>query len=208
MAPKNAFLYTLAIVLASLYIAAADPDILVDYIVPRGATNVTADYFTYTGLRDIIEGATPKNFTLTIVSMIEYPALNGQSVSYAFLQFPPRSVNSPHSHPRGSEILLLLSGRLEVFLVDTDFKLFTKTLEKGEMFLFPKGLVHYQYNNDPKDPATALSAFGSANFGRVTLPETIFITSVPDIVLAKSFQTDIATIQKIKNGLVGSNGLN
>ncbi|KAK3034921.1 hypothetical protein RJ639_032321 [Escallonia herrerae] len=208
MAPKNAFLYMLAIVLASLHIAAADPDILVDYIVPPNATNVTADYFTYTGLRGLIGGATPANFTLTIVSMFEFPALNGQSVSYAFLQFPPLSVNSPHSHPRGSEILLLLSGRLDIFLVDTDFKLFTTTLDRGDMFLFPKGLVHYQYNSDPKNPATALAAFGSANFGRVTLPQALFTTSVPDIVLAKSFQTDIATIQKIKNGLVGSTGPN
>ncbi|KAK3031067.1 hypothetical protein RJ639_035098 [Escallonia herrerae] len=201
MAPKNAFSYVLAIVFASLYIAAADPDILVDYIVPPNVTNVTADYFTYTGLRDVIRGAPPTDFTLTIVSMFEFPALNGQSVAYAFLQFPPHSVNEPHSHPRGSEILILLSGRLDVFLVDTDFKLFTKTLEKGEMFLFPKGLMHYQYNSDPRNQAVALSAFGSANFGRVSVPQALFNTSVPNIILAKSFNTDVATIQKIKNAL-------
>ncbi|KAK3034922.1 hypothetical protein RJ639_032322 [Escallonia herrerae] len=200
MAPKNAFSYVLAIVLASLYMASADPDILVDYIVPPNVTNVTADYFTYTGLRGVIGGAPPTNFTLTVVTMIEFPALNGQSVSYAFLQFPPLSVNAPHSHPRGSEILLLLSGTLDVFLVDTNLKFFTKTLEKGDMFLFPKGLLHYQYNSNAKNQANALSAFGSANFGRVSVPEALFNTSVPDIILAKSFNTDVATIQKIKNG--------
>ncbi|KAL2536107.1 Germin-like protein [Forsythia ovata] len=70
-----------------------------------------------------------------------------------------------------------------------------------EHSLLRKGLVHYQYNADPKEPAIAVSAFGSANAGTASLPTTLFATGVDDTVLAKSFKTDVTTIQKLKAGL-------
>jgi hypothetical protein len=69
------------------------------------------------------------------------------------------------------------------------------------MFVFPKGLVHYQSNANAKNPATAISAFGSANAGTVSVPSTVFATGIDDNILAKAFKTDIGTIQKIKAGL-------
>lgn len=52
------------------------------------------------------------------------------------------------------------------------------------MFVFPKGLVHFQYNSDAKNPAAAVSAFGSANAGTVSLPKTLFATNIEDGILA------------------------
>uniref|UniRef100_J3N0A6 Cupin type-1 domain-containing protein n=1 Tax=Oryza brachyantha TaxID=4533 RepID=J3N0A6_ORYBR len=46
--------------------------------------------------------------------MAEFPALNGQSVSYATLVFPPGSVNPPHTHPRSAELLLVVNGALSI----------------------------------------------------------------------------------------------
>jgi hypothetical protein len=69
------------------------------------------------------------------------------------------------------------------------------------MFVFPKGLVHYQSNVNAKNPATAISAFGNANAGTVSVPSTVFATGIDDYILAKAFEIDIATIQKIKAGL-------
>ncbi|KAJ8568484.1 hypothetical protein K7X08_028017 [Anisodus acutangulus] len=63
------------------------------------------------------------------------------------------------------------------------------------------GLVHYQYNSDWNKSATAVSAFGSANAGTVSLPTTLFATGIDDQILAKSFKSDVATIQKMKAGL-------
>ncbi|KAJ6927664.1 germin-like protein 9-3 [Populus alba x Populus x berolinensis] len=37
---------------------------------------------------------------------------------------------------------------LQVGFVDTTNKLFTQTLQAGDMFIVPKGLVHFQYNAD------------------------------------------------------------
>lgn len=87
-------------------------------------------------------------------------------------------------------------------LIDTTNKLFTQMLQKGDLFVFPKGLVHFQFNSDPKNPAIAISSFGSANAGTISIPATIFTTGIKDLVLAKSFKTDVSTVQKLKAGLV------
>ncbi|KAK9999619.1 hypothetical protein SO802_019222 [Lithocarpus litseifolius] len=109
--------------------------------------------------------------------------------------------NPPHIHPHASELLFLFRGTLQAGFVDTTNKLFTQTLQAGDIFVFPKGLVHFQYNANTQIPALAVSAFGSANAGTVSLPNTLFTTGIDNNILAKSFKTDIATIQALKAGL-------
>ncbi|MCD7465780.1 hypothetical protein HAX54_001935 [Datura stramonium] len=181
---------------------AGDTDILTDFIVPENRTGDTIDgnFFTFTGTRGIF-GNIITNFKVTKASKAEFPALDGQSTSLAVLQFPGGGVNPPHTHPRAAELLFVVEGCLEVGLVDSTNKLYTQTLQIGDMFVFPKGLVHYQYNSDWNKSATAVSAFGSANAGTVSIPISLFDTGVDDQILAKSFKTDVATIQKIKAGL-------
>ncbi|KAE8692742.1 hypothetical protein F3Y22_tig00110831pilonHSYRG00628 [Hibiscus syriacus] len=199
----NVFISLLFSSLPILQIAlAGDPDILTDFIVPENQNTVDGNFFTYTGMRVIVnETSFPANFTVLKATMEEFPALNGQSVSYALLQFPASSVNPPHTHPRSAELLFLADGNLEVGFVDTTNKLFTQSLQSGDMFIFPKGLVHYQYNADTNHPAIAISAFGSANAGTVSIPKTLFATDIDDDILAKSFKTDVSTIQALKAGL-------
>nr|XP_023925697.1 germin-like protein 9-3 [Quercus suber] len=185
--------------LATIQMAiAGDPDILSDFIVPANVTTIDASFFTFTGMRFLVPATT---FKVSKISLAEFPALNGQSVSYAVLQFPTGTPNPPHIHPCASELIFLSQGTLQVGIVDTTNKLFTHTLQKGDVFVFPKGLVHSQYNADPQEPALAIPAFGSANAGTVSLPNTLFTTGIDDNVLAKSFKTDVATIQALKAGL-------
>ncbi|MBA0750927.1 hypothetical protein Gogos_002303 [Gossypium gossypioides] len=205
MASRISTMKLLSLVLSSFVIVqialAGDPDILSDFLVPN-QNNVDGSFFTYTGMRVLVNQSTfPANFTILKASMVEFPALNGQSVSYAVLQYPASSLNPPHTHPRAAELLFLVDGSLEVGFVDTTNKLFTQSLQAGDMFIFPKGLVHYQYNADPNNPAIAISSFGSANAGTVSLPKTLFATNIDDTILAKSFKTDVSTIQALKAGL-------
>ncbi|XVE79222.1 hypothetical protein DITRI_Ditri14bG0040400 [Diplodiscus trichospermus] len=178
---------------------AGDTDITSDFLVPPGLNNTDGNFFTFTGMRSLAEN--PTNFTVTKASAVEFPALNGQSVSYAVLQFPAGSTNVLHTHPRSAELLFLMAGSLQVGFVDTTNKLYTQTIQAGDMFLFPKGLVHFQYNADANNSAVAISAFGSANAGTVSLPKTLFATSIEDDILAKSFKIDVATVQALKSGL-------
>lgn len=181
--------------------AMADPDIISDFIKPTPNATVDANYFTFTGMRVLVGGTPPITFTVLKATMAEFPALFGQSVSYAVLQFPSGTVNPPHTHPRSAELLFLVDGTLEVGFVDTKNNLFNQTLQAGDLFVFPKGLVHYQYNADSQNSALAISAFGSASAGTVSIPATLFTTNIDDNVLALSLKTDVATIQKLKAGL-------
>jgi quercetin dioxygenase-like cupin family protein len=165
--------------------------------------SVDGNFFTFTGMRSLVGEGPPTAFKVLKATLAEFPALNGQSVSIAVLEFPAGIPNPPHTHPRSAELLFLVDGTLQVGFVDTTNKLFTQTLQTGDMFVFPKGLVHFQYNVDAKAPALAISAFGSANAGLVSIPNTLFNTSIDNNVLALSFKTgtDVATIQHLKAGL-------
>ncbi|XXG48999.1 hypothetical protein AAC387_Pa02g3300 [Persea americana] len=165
-------LFLLIVALATSHIAnASDPDITSDFIIPPSINAVDGNFFTYTGMRGILDADFPATLNVTKATMAELPALNGQSVSSAVLRYPAGgSVNPPHTHPRSAELLLLID-------------------------------VHYQYNPDAENPATAISAFGSASAGTVSVPSSVFASGIDDAILAKSFKTDVATIQKIRAGL-------
>ncbi|KAM3398866.1 hypothetical protein P3S68_002382 [Capsicum galapagoense] len=138
-------LLSLAISLVLFQMASAgNPDILTDFVFPLDVLSVDASYFTFSGLRGLVGAPPPEKFKGTKASVTEFPALNGQSISYAILQYPAGSVNAVHSHPRSSELLFLVSGTLEVGFIDTTNKIFNPTLQTGDVFEFPKGLVHYQ----------------------------------------------------------------
>ncbi|OMO80584.1 Germin [Corchorus capsularis] len=186
--------------LASM-VHASDPDIISDFLAPANSSYLDGNFFTYTGLRGIFSADYPPEFKVTKASMAEFPALNGQSVSFATLEYPDGTLNTPHIHPRASELLIVVDGSLEVGFVDTTGTLYAQTLQLGDMFVFPKGLVHYQYNPSSNKPAMAVSSFGSANAGTVSLPSTLFATGIDDDVLAKGFKTDAATIDRLKAGL-------
>ncbi|XP_058087474.1 germin-like protein 9-3 [Magnolia sinica] len=197
-------LWLLVVTLAIAQMAnAGDPNILSDFILPPNVTDVDGTFFTFTGFQALANSKNTTTFKVTKASMVEFPALNGQSVSYAALQYPVGSANPPHTHPRSAELLLVMVGSLEVGFVDTTNKLYTRTLYAGDMFVFPKGLVHYQYNTNAQDsiPTLAFSAFGSVNAGTVSLPATLFATGIDDTILATSFKTDVETVQKLKAGL-------
>ncbi|OWM73642.1 putative germin-like protein 9-2 [Punica granatum] len=202
-APAVVFLLFLASSFVAVHFSeAGDADILTDFVVPSNATPpVDGNFFTFTGMRALAGAPFPATFKVTKASLAEFPALNGQSVSYAVLQFPAGTPNPPHTHPRSSELLFLVEGSLQVGFVDSTNKLFTQTLQAGDIFIFPKGLLHFQYNSDAQKEAVAISAFGSANAGTMSIPVTVFTTGIDDNILAKSFKTDVGTIHALKAGL-------
>ncbi|CAM8964254.1 unnamed protein product [Rhodiola kirilowii] len=197
----SALFFTVALFATNAVVHAGDPDILTDFILPLGSNGVNGSFFSYSGFRSVFYAPEPSTFKVTKAFMTEFPALNGQSVGMAVLQFPVGTVNPPHTHPRSAELLFVVEGSLEVGFVDTTNKLYTQSLQLGDTFIFPKGLVHFQFNADANVPAVAISAFGSAAAGTVSVPTTLFNTSIDNAVLAKSFKTDVVTIMKLKAGL-------
>jgi hypothetical protein len=82
---------------------ASDPDILTDFVVPQDLladpSQLNGTFFTYTRLVSGNAGD-PAKFTATKATAAEFPALLGQSVSFAALVFGAGTVNPPHIHPR------------------------------------------------------------------------------------------------------------
>ncbi|KAF8413485.1 hypothetical protein HHK36_001472 [Tetracentron sinense] len=92
-----------------------------------------------------------------------------------------------------TEILTVLEGTLYVGFVTSnpENRLITKVLNKGDVFVFPEGLIHFQFNTAHTN-AVAIAALGSQNPGVITIANAVFGSKPPisDDVLAKAFQVD------------------
>ncbi|KAK8634140.1 hypothetical protein V6N13_014969 [Hibiscus sabdariffa] len=71
-------------------------------------------------------------------------------LTYLWLEFDytPHGLNSPHAHPRATEILVLLEGTLYVGFVTSnpDNRPIAEVLYPRNVFVFPVDLVHFQFN--------------------------------------------------------------
>ena len=139
---------------------------------------------------------------VTPVTVEELPGLNTLGISMARIDFAPQGINPPHTHPRATEILTVMEGRILVGFVTSNpqNRLITKELQKGDVFVFPEGLIHFQ-KNVGNGYAVAIAALSSQNPGVITIANAIF-GSNPDIagdILAKAFQVDINVIYQIQS---------
>ncbi|PHT96832.1 putative germin-like protein 2-3 [Capsicum chinense] len=130
---------------------------------------------------------------VTAVNVAQVPGLNTHGISLARIDYAPWGIDTPHTHPRATEILKVLEGSLQVGFVtsNTENRLITKVLTKGDVFVFSIGLVHYQRNVGYGN-AVAIAALSSQNPGVITIANAVF-ESEPAIetdILAKAFQVD------------------
>jgi oxalate decarboxylase/phosphoglucose isomerase-like protein (cupin superfamily) len=103
-----------------------------------------------------------------------FPALKNTGVSSGTFELLPCAIGPPHLHPRSSELFHVLDGSfLTGFLEENGGRYIENNLTKGEMTVFPQGLVHFVQNLDCKN-ATFLSSFGSEDPGTLTLSTNLF----------------------------------
>jgi quercetin dioxygenase-like cupin family protein len=180
--------------------------ILVNGFTCKPASKVTAEDFFSNLLAK--QGATNNTFgsLVTGANVQKIPGLNTLGVSMARIDYAPGGQNPPHTHPRATEMVFVLEGQLDVGFITTTNQLITKTIAKGETFVFPKGLVHFQKNNG-WEPATVIAGFNSQLPGTVNIPLTLFNATppVPDNVLTQAFQIGTKEVQKIKSKFAPKN---
>jgi len=154
------------------------------------------------------EGSTNNTFgsKVTGANVEKVPGLNTLGVSLSRIDYAPDGINPPHTHPRATEVVFVLEGQLDVGFITTSNVLISKTINKGDIFVFPKGLVHFQQNN-ANVPAAVISAFNSQLPGTQSVATTLFAAtpSLPDHVLTKTFQVGTKEVQKIKTRLAPKN---
>lgn len=207
------FLGTLALLLATSF--SSDPDYLQDLCVADLASGVKVNGFTCKEASKVNAsdfssnilakpGSTNNTFgsVVTGANVQKVPGLNTLGVSLSRIDYAPGGLNPPHTHPRATEVVFVLEGQLDVGFITTANVLISKTISKGEIFVFPKALVHFQKNN-ANVPAAVLSAFNSQLPGTQSIATTLFAAtpSVPDNVLTKTFQVGTKEVEKIKSRL-------
>ncbi|XP_042438904.1 putative germin-like protein 2-1 [Zingiber officinale] len=216
MAMKLLLVALLALAFAHAAVLASDPSPLQDFCVAddsskvfvngavcKNMNDVTADDFYTSGLDK--PGNTVNNVrsNVTAVNVNKIPGLNTLGISLARIDFAPNGLNPPHTHPRATEILVVLEGELYVGFVTSNIgqtnRLFTKNLKKGDVFVFPQGLIHFQLNTG-KYNAVALAGLSSQNPGVITIAKAVFGSTPPisDDVLAKAFQVDKRLVDRLQ----------
>lgn len=160
----------------------------------KPAANVKSSDFASPQLRQ------PANFTGDLGSAVNlatagtFGALNTQGLSVARIDFKPKGINPPHVHPRATEVLFLAQGTLLVGFVSTApaNQFFYQTIHAGDLFVFPRGLVHFQFNPDKSKPALAIAALNSQNPGASQLAVALFAPNppLPEEVLQTTFGID------------------
>ncbi|KAJ3693550.1 hypothetical protein LUZ60_009030 [Juncus effusus] len=209
----NVFLFAL-LVFASSQAFASDPSQLQDFCVADNTSQVivnglvcknpnvvTPEDFFFQGLDKAGDTANKLGSNVNRVNVDKIPGLNTLGVSIARIDIAPYGgLNAPHFHPRASEIATVIEGTVYVGFVTSDpNKLFAKVLNKGDVYVFPQGLIHFEFNIGPV-PAVVLSGFSSQNPGVVTIADAVFGSNpyISDDVLAKAFQLDKKTIDWLK----------
>lgn len=165
-------------------------------------SNVTAEDFFFSGIANPGSTNNSQGSIVTGANVQRIPGLNTLGVSMARIDYAAGGLNPPHTHPRATEMVFVLEGELDVGFITTANVLISKKIKKGDTFVFPRGLVHFQKNNG-KVPAAVVAAFNSQLPGTQSIAVTLFASSppVPDDVLTKAFQVGTKEVEKIKSRL-------
>ncbi|KAB1226769.1 Germin-like protein subfamily 1 member 14 [Morella rubra] len=171
--------------LACSLTSASDPSPLQDFCVASKDSNefvngkfcndpmrATANDFFFSGLDKAGDTSNRQGSNVTAVNVDNLAGLNTLGISVARIDFAPYGLNPPHTHPRGTEVIVVLEGTLYVGFVTSNIdnrnRLFTKVLNKGDVFVFPVGLIHFQWNMGNTN-ALVFAALSSQNPGVITI---------------------------------------
>jgi len=165
----------------------------------KDPARVSAGDFAFSGLHAAGDTANAFGSKVTLVDARAVPGLNSLGVAMARLDLAPGGLNPPHTHPRASEVLTVVEGQMHAGFLAADGTLFARVLSAGDAFVFPRGLVHFEFNFGAR-PAVGIAGLSSQNPGLVRVADSLFgaTPGVTDDVLAKAFRIDAATVQRIK----------
>ncbi|BBN00733.1 protein MpPR15c [Marchantia polymorpha subsp. ruderalis] len=199
---------------------AADPDPLQDFCIADIAAGpvsngfpcklpalASTDDFAFSGLAEAADpSVSASNGTATLAFVREWPALNTQGLSFVRLDINPGGIIFPHTHNLATEILYVLEGEMYTGFVTNNFgndptisnKLYAKVVKKGEAFIFPRGLLHFQLNKG-KVLASSLNVLNSQNPGIQLMPLALFGSGIDREMLEKSFFMNEAQVAALEN---------
>lgn len=109
-----------------------------------------------------------------------------------------------HTHPGASEILFVVTGRITAGFVSSANVAYVQTLKKGDVMVFPQGLLHFQINV-AKHASVAVVSFSSASPGLQILDFALFGNDLASSLVEGTTFLDDAQVKKLK-GVLGGTG--
>ncbi|CAL5401628.1 unnamed protein product [Camellia sinensis] len=165
---------------------------------------VTVNDFVYSALG--IAGNTSNliKAAVTPAFAAQFPGVNGLGLSMARLDLAVDGVVPIHTHPGGSEILFVVEGTICAgFISSSANTVYFRTLYKGDVMVFPQGLLHFQFNSG-NIPALAIVSFSSPSPGLQITDFALFANNLPSALVEKVTFLDHAQVKKLKAVLGGT----
>ena len=126
--------------------------------------------------------------TLIAATGTSFPALTDIDAAMGLVTIQPCGLILPHIHPRADEFIIVTEGQiLTQFIAETGAALVTNELNTLGATLFPKGSIHFEYNNECS-PAAFVAAFNSNDPGVSFVAANLF--SLEDQVVIASLGGD------------------
>ncbi|MQL78049.1 hypothetical protein Taro_010477 [Colocasia esculenta] len=170
----------------------------------KKSTTVTVEDFVFSGLgkagntSNIIKAAVSPAFAA------QFPGVNGLGISIARLDLAAGGVVPLHTHPAGNELLLVTQGAILAGFISSSNSVYYKTLHKGDVMVFPQGLLHFQINAGGTT-AVGFVSFSSPSPGLQITSIALFGNSLPSSLVEKVTFLDDAQVKKLKGVLGGTN---
>jgi len=182
-----------------------------DYTAPNGPAGysckkpakVTVNDFVYSGLGTAGNTSNIIKAAVTPAFDAQFPGVNGLGISIARLDLAPGGVIPLHTHPGASELLVAVEGEICAGFIDSSNTVYLQTLGKGDIMVFPQGLLHFQINSGDSQ-ALAFVSFSSANPGLQILDFALFKSDFPTELITQTTFLDAAVVKKLKGVLGGS----
>ncbi|KAL8483100.1 hypothetical protein ACS0TY_025957 [Phlomoides rotata] len=168
----------------------------------KDPATVTVDDFFYSGLHIPTNTSNQLGSGFNTVSVNQIPGLNTLGLYLGRMDLQPNGYFPPHIHPRGTEVVTVLEGSMEIGFVTSypDYKQYKKVLEKGDFFVVPVGLLHY-LRNVGNQSTVVLWAINSQNPGITTVTGGVFGAKPPidSDYLSKAFMLDKQMVEQLQN---------
>ncbi|KAH7351482.1 RmlC-like cupin domain-containing protein [Pyrenochaeta sp. MPI-SDFR-AT-0127] len=156
----------------------------------------------------------PTGGTIFLSTINNFPALGATGLAQAVGFVNPCAINTPHWHPRANEFLTVVQGSLVGALLledDSGFgnvvggaepavgplRQISTTLSNYTGMLFPKGLIHWQFNPEC-EPAVFVAGFDVSDPGRVEAARGFFSAEPDELLEASTGYSEFLTPAQIK----------
>ena len=124
-----------------------------------------------------------------------FPGIFGNGMSMTVGIIGPCGLNTPHSHPRATELTYAINGTFDIgFIAENGARVVANTVSPGQMAVIPKGATHWIANLGCSS-VSFVSSYNDEDPGFSQLAQTLF--DLPEDVLT-------ATLGGVDDSTIGS----